>query len=263
MHISKRLKTIVNMVSTGHCSCDVGCDHAYTSIALVKNGICPYAVASDVRPGPLAAARKNIEDAGLKDRISVRLADGVPEDVHEILPEGKKTLIMTGMGGLLICGILERAGDIAAAFDEMILSPQSDTDFVRRKLIDTDYEIADEEMMIDEGKYYVVIRAVRRTSEKEGEEFFLSDSKKRVLTGISLPENTGKIHGRAEMLYGPVLLKKKHPVLLSYIRKQEKTLDSILENLRKAGRGPDDARYREVVTEMEVLHEAEKYYEDD
>ena len=61
MHISKRIQAIVDMVSPGYSVCDVGCDHAYTSITLVENGKCPYAVASDVRPGPLAAAQKNID----------------------------------------------------------------------------------------------------------------------------------------------------------------------------------------------------------
>ena len=67
MHISKRIQAIVDMVSPGYSVCDVGCDHAYTSITLVENGKCPYAVASDVRPGPLAAAQKNIENAGLRE----------------------------------------------------------------------------------------------------------------------------------------------------------------------------------------------------
>ena len=247
MHISKRIQAIVDMVSPGYSVCDVGCDHAYTSITLVENGKCPYAVASDVRPGPLAAAQKNIENAGLHGKIDVFLADGVPCSVHNMLPEGKKkALIITGMGGGLICGILERAGERAAAFDEMVLSPQSDPDLVRQKLLDMGKTIDDEEMLIDEGKYYTVMRTVgnsNRTHERR--------------------HPKGSAGYMAELLYGPVLLEKRHPVLWEYLKKQEKTFVAILENLEHAGRGTEDERYREVKMKMEVLREAQRYYEGD
>ena len=247
MHISKRIQAIVDMVSPGYAVCDVGCDHAYTSITLVENGKCPYAVASDVRPGPLAAAQKNIDIAGLHGKIDVCLADGVPCDVYSTLPEGKKkALIITGMGGVLICGILERAGEKAAAFDEMVLSPQSDLDLVRQKLTEMGHTIDDEEMLIDEGKYYTVIRSVRNSDLHPGREH---------------PKESEAY--TAELLYGPVLLEKRHPVLWEYLKKQEKTLTAILENLENAGRGPDDERYREVTMKMEVLREAQRYYECD
>ena len=259
MHISKRLQTIVDMVKPGCYVCDVGCDHAYTSIALVENGKCPYAVASDVRPGPLAAAQKNIDDAGLTEKISVCLADGVPAGVHELLPEGRRTLVITGMGGMLICRILGEAGERAAAFDEMVLSPQSDIDLVRKKLFDMDFTIDDEEMLIDEGKYYTVIRA-----EKNSEPGIRRERK--ACAAESSEPNGGDSHfteKRAELLYGPVLLGKRHPVLRKYLEKQEGTFEAILENLRRAGRGEDDERYREVNLKREVLREAQRYYEGD
>ena len=206
MHISKRIQAIVDMVSPGYAVCDVGCDHAYTSITLVENGKCPYAVASDVRPGPLAAAQKNIDIAGLHGKIDVCLADGVPCDVHSTLPEGKKkALIITGMGGVLICGILERAGEKAAAFDEMVLSPQSDPDLVRQKLLDMGNIIDDEEMLIDEGKYYTVMRTVGNSNHTH-----------------DMKHPKGSAGYMAELLYGPVLLEKRHPVLWEYLKKQEK-----------------------------------------
>lgn len=237
MHISERIQAIVNMVSSGHAVCDVGCDHAYTSIALVTNGKCPYAVASDVRPGPLAAAKTNIVSAGVGDRIEVCLYDGVPADVHERLPAGKRTLIITGMGGMLICQILERAGEKAAAFDEMVLSPQSDPDRVRYLLAEMGFIIKDETMLIDEGKFYVVMRA---------------EHAKGICPNLT----------QAEALYGPVLLKKQDPVLRTYLARQENVFKKVKDSLRKAGRGPGDERYREISEEQEVLIEACRYYED-
>ena len=138
------------------------------------------------------------------------------------------------------------AGEKAADFDEMVLSPQSDLDLVRQKLTEMGHTIDDEEMLIDEGKYYTVIRSVRNSDLHPGRE-----------------HPKGRAGYTAELLYGPVLLEKRHPVLWEYLKKQEKTLTAILENLENAGRGPDDERYREVTMKMEVLREAQRYCECD
>ena len=81
MKLSRRLEALIRLVPEGSAVLDVGCDHAYVPIALVERGISPCAVASDVRPGPLQAAREHIIEAGLSEKIRTRLADGVPEDL--------------------------------------------------------------------------------------------------------------------------------------------------------------------------------------
>ena len=85
MNLSKRLMAAVDMVTEGFAAVDVGCDHAYTSIELVRKKS-PCAVASDVRPGPLKAAREHIAEAGLQDKITTVLADGVPRNIISLLP---------------------------------------------------------------------------------------------------------------------------------------------------------------------------------
>ena len=75
--LSYRLKAIISMVTAGNIVYDVGCDHAYLAIWLVKNGISPKAYASDVRPGPLKAARENISYEGLSDSIEIILSNGL------------------------------------------------------------------------------------------------------------------------------------------------------------------------------------------
>lgn len=243
MRISKRIQAITDMISSGHAVCDVGCDHAYTSIALVESGKCPFAVASDVRPGPLAAARKNIEDALFAEKIETCLADGVPADIHNRLPAGPKTLVITGMGGLLICRILDMAGENTAGFDELVLSPQSDLNLVREKLGRIGFTLDDEEMLSEDGKFYTVMRAKRDPGGNEGH----ADS-----------DHAG-IRSEAELLYGPVLLAKRHPVLRRYLEKQEKVLKGILDSLKTAGL-EGSVQYRDTERKMEVLHEAFRYY---
>ena len=51
MELSKRLQTVAAAVTPGHRIADVGTDHGYVPIYLVKNGLCPSACAMDVNKG--------------------------------------------------------------------------------------------------------------------------------------------------------------------------------------------------------------------
>ena len=61
MELSKRLNAVAAMVTSGNVVCDVGCDHGYVSIFLIKTKKCPRVYALDVREGPLERAREHIE----------------------------------------------------------------------------------------------------------------------------------------------------------------------------------------------------------
>ncbi|HBA47385.1 MAG TPA: SAM-dependent methyltransferase, partial [Lachnospiraceae bacterium] len=100
--LSERLQMLADMVTPGNRLVDVGCDHGYLSISLVGAGICPGAIAMDVREGPLAAAKVHIAETGLEDYIEVRLSDGLAE----CWPGEADTLVCAGMGGRLMERIL-------------------------------------------------------------------------------------------------------------------------------------------------------------
>lgn len=83
---------------------DVGCDHAYLCIALVRQGV-ELAWASDLRPGPLAAAREHIRQMGETERIRTVLCPGL----ESFSPEDADTVVICGMGGELMASILQAA----------------------------------------------------------------------------------------------------------------------------------------------------------
>ena len=89
INLSIRMKMNASLVSEGARVADVGCDHGYVAMWLSAEKKCPFIVASDVREGPLSRARKNVEAAGLSDRIEIRLGDGLsvlePREVDTIL----------------------------------------------------------------------------------------------------------------------------------------------------------------------------------
>ena len=233
--LSQRLAAAVSLVPQGFAVCDVGCDHGYTSIALVERGISPCAAASDVRKGPLAAAAQNIETFGLSGKIKTVLADGVPKTIRELLPENvPAALVITGMGGLLIRDILARAGELLLRFDAMVLSPQSDLDAVRNALPGHGFYILDDTCLTEDGKFYVMIRAER---------------------------GNAKEFGPCEALYGPVLLKKRDPVLQAELQKQLAVREKIKEQLSANPSGKTAERLLTIEKEEALLHEALSYYQ--
>ena len=66
-----RLATCARLVRSGRPMADIGTDHAYLPIWLIKNSIVPRAVAADIRSGPLAAARKNAEKYGVTEQLAL------------------------------------------------------------------------------------------------------------------------------------------------------------------------------------------------
>lgn len=203
-------------VTKGSRVADIGCDHAHTDIWLLENGIASYCIACDVRTGPLKKAEENIARYGQGDKIELRLSYGL----HEIAPGEVDSVIIAGMGGLLICDILEEAGGKLQTFKELILQPHSHSLEVRRFLERAGFGITDEVMCREDDKYYPCIHAVLGGSRELGE---------------------------AEAMYGPVLLGKQDKVLEEYLQIEYRKAKLRLARLEhaKAPEAEEKKRYFE------------------
>ncbi|MCR5785721.1 MAG: class I SAM-dependent methyltransferase [Eubacterium sp.] len=213
--LSERLKAIAGMVSEGKVVADIGTDHGYMVIELVKSGKCEKAIAMDINKGPLERAKAHIEENGLSKCIITRLSNGFSN-----LEKGEaSSAVIAGMGGKLICGILTEGKEIAKELDEIIISPQSDIRYVRETLLKESFKILDEDMVKEDGKYYNILKIRYMPMENEDwDEVFLT--------------------------YGKILTEKKNPVFKSYLKYEENTLNGILSELEKSGQAKD--RYREI-----------------
>ena len=208
--LSPRLAAIAQLVTRGTSAADIGTDHAYLPIALVSEGICPRAVASDISPAAAAGAADHVSQAGLSERIAVCVRDGL--NGYE---KGKEdTLVISGMGGPLIISILESERDIAGSFKEMILSPQSEVASVRRWLFYNGYCLTNERIVRD-GKHDYFIMKARIGEEKS----YAQDAAARA----------------AGFLYGPILLRRKDPVLTSFVRREISRLDKAAQEILSSG----------------------------
>ena len=218
MTLSKRLQAVSSLVSPGKRLADIGTDHGYVPISLVESGRIPMAIAMDVREGPLNRAREHIRIAGLEDRIQTRLSDGM----EQLMPGEVDTVLIAGMGGALMVRILEggerlflppgkirdglSSAEKGAWISELVLQPQSEVSKVRRYLADHFFRIEWEDMVLEDGKYYPMMRARR-----------------------------GEMHlGELEVKYGPSLLKMQHPILRSYLSFERGTLLKAFAGLQKS-----------------------------
>lgn len=216
MELSKRLQTVAMAVTPGKRIADVGTDHGYIPIYLVKKGVCPKAYAMDVNKGPLARAEEHIKQEMLSDRIETRLSDGL----LQLSPEETDTIIIAGMGGELICRILREASQFLSAGREFILQPQSEWFKVRHLLHDYGYHIEKEWFLKEDGKYYVVIKSFPVPGERL--EHYLDEF---------------------SYTYGACLLRERNPVLLEYLRKEMEKKKTILKqmtgNKRQSRKNPE------------------------
>ncbi len=149
--LSKRLKLIASLVPNGARVCDIGTDHGYLSIELIKSGVAASVIATDVNEKPLSRAKKNIENLGLP--IELRLCDGL----EGISPNEVDTVIIAGMGGEVIGGILERGKEVAGKASLILLQPTTSPEALREFLFKNGYEILKEEPLLENEKLYSVM----------------------------------------------------------------------------------------------------------
>lgn len=156
MQLSKRLQAVANFVTKGNTVADIGTDHGYIPIYLCEEGITPRAIAMDINQGPLKRAEENIQLHGLNNRITTRLSDGVTA----LSKEESDTVIIAGMGGGLVKKILSEGTEVLKSVKEFVLQPQSELKEVREFLRENHYCIIDEDMVLDGGKYYPIMKVV-------------------------------------------------------------------------------------------------------
>jgi len=188
--LTKGLDTIV----------DVGCDHAYTLInAITKYGV-NKGYGLDVVDGPIEAAKRNVSDASLEDKIEIIKSNGFMQFDKPV--DG---IVISGMGGMNIVDILSYDIDYVKNCKKIILSAHNDTPKLRFFLINNMFSI-DDEFMIEDNKHIYEILVVSNKKLSRKYDYF-------------------------DMIFGPVLREKK-PEL--FIKKYSEALEKTKNALKMA-----------------------------
>lgn len=200
-----RLNTLAQMVEPGSRVADIGTDHAYLPIELVKNKQINYAIASDIAKGPLQNAKDDIAEARLQGKIETRLGPGLSTVNHN---DDIDTVVIAGMGGKLITDILDEAWNKHFCFKTLILEPNIGEPGVRKWLMGHKYQIVTEKLIAESGHTYELIkaRAVKKRSH-------LSEK---------------------AILFGPYILKEKNSIFYQKWENQLAYHKKLLLDLNKA-----------------------------
>ncbi|GIM28055.1 SAM-dependent methyltransferase [Clostridium polyendosporum] len=227
MDLSIRLKMIVNQVDECNSIVDVGTDHGYVPIYLVKNHICKKGVASDINNGPIEKAQINVTFEGLKDKISCRLGPGL-KTVEKGEVEG---VIIAGMGGNLTRDILLEDWEKVREYKFLILQPAQNPEVLREFLYNSEFEILDEDLCFEDNKFYELFK-------------------------VKYSMNSYKIKIDSELDYevSQILRKKHHPLLSKFIENKIEKYENIAEYIKE---NTESARLRksQVVDKIKRLKE--------
>ena len=198
--LNSRLQAVASVVDENRKIIDIGCDHAHLSIYLTQNKHPLKVIASDINEGPLLHAKENIKKYKLETKIKTKLGSGI-----EPIEEDIDTIIISGMGGLNMIGILKYQPNKYKNVNTIILSPNSDTNIVRKEICKLGFYIKDELLVKEKNIIYPVIKFER--------------GKKR--------------YSYKDYLFGPILIEKHDPLFIEYIEKEKTTKEKLLAVLPK------------------------------
>ncbi len=151
--LNKRLLCAASFVERGAAVADIGCDHAYLPIYLIKENIASSVVACDINEGPCETARENIRRQGLSKVISVRCTDGL-FGIEDVAPDN---IVICGMGGDLIFRIVSESGYTKDKTPLLILQPMTKVNELRSSLLRAAYNIEKEALVYDDRLYEVIV----------------------------------------------------------------------------------------------------------
>lgn len=196
-YMSPRLEMIASLVPRCDCVCDIGTDHGYIPVYLIKSGRAKRAVASDINKGPLLRAEENVRLFDAISAVSLRLSDGFSSYAYGEVDSA----VIAGMGGETISGILKK--DIGTQY--FILQPQTAHKELRSFLFENGYKIVDEAISCEGNKMYTAMLATRGKMSEMNE---------------------------CELEIGPVLIKKRPPLFDKYVKYRMYEIETILSKIK-------------------------------
>lgn len=147
-NLSDRLQTIADKIRQGEIIADIGTDHGLLPAALYVRGVCPRVILSDISPASLDKSVKlvrklvrehNLEESGL----SLRVGNGL----SVLSPGEADTVVIAGMGGLLIRDIMKSDPEVTRSVSRFILQPRSAAGPLRKWLLEAGFSILSEDIV--------------------------------------------------------------------------------------------------------------------
>ncbi len=213
--LGKRLRCIADAVLPGEPVADLCCDHAWLSIALVRAGRVPRAIAGDVHPGPIARTNQVLAQLSLADRISLRHGDGL--DVLE--PGEVASVVIAGVGAPLAARLLERGHASGRLVGVRRVIVQANDVFprlgeLRARLAALGWGLVDERLVHEHQRFYVVL--------------------------IAEPLPAGSpLRDAIDRELGPRLRRGEDPLFVSWLAHERARVAAVLEGMQRGAPDPE------------------------
>lgn len=157
MDIKPRLKKIAELIPHGAILADVGTDHAYLPVYCFQNNIIKSAIAMDINPLPLKRAESHLKKYGFLSKCETRLSDGL----KELNKDEADTIVIAGMGGILIKNILKESPHVTDNDTTLLLQPMTAPTELRQFIFSVGMYIANEYVVREENKFYNIFEVKR------------------------------------------------------------------------------------------------------
>lgn len=224
MKLSKRLLTIASLVQKNSIVADIGTDHGYVPGYLIENKISKKVIGADISKGSLEKIKDYVKEIGFEQQIEIRLGDGL----KVIKPYEVDTVIIAGMGGVLIKEILDYDKEVTNSITNFILQPMIGAKELRMYLMDNDFEIIKEELVKEENKYYEIIHA------KKGKGYIEKDIYFEIGESLTL---------------------ENHPVAKEFIENKIMMAEGVLRELQGKRTEKMEIKYKEVSNRIQEYKE--------
>ena len=154
--LDARLTAAAELVLPGKPVADIGCDHGKLTAVLAASGKYPRVIGADLRPGPLAKAEQTLEHAGCKDRVELRLGDGL-----SVLSAGEVgTIVLAGVSAQTTWEIIEQAPSVSqVGGPRLVMVPATRHSELRRWLWEHGFALAADRPVQAAGRWYAVMAA--------------------------------------------------------------------------------------------------------
>lgn len=260
MELSRRLQAVADLLDCHQSIADIGCDHGFVSIYLIESKKASRCLAMDVNKGPLERAREHVIGKRLSTYIETRLSDGAKAIQFVPGEDGKTKLeveaaLIAGMGGRLTIQIIKDSIDKFKSMEEFVLQPQSEISKVRQYVREIGYHIEKENMILEDGKFYPMMKVVR------GEVCCDYTAKLPKFLGAGTVNETDIQRVFDE--YGEWLLKEKNPTLLQFLQKEKKLYSDILQNLGKTDTLKSEMRQKEIREKQKYINLGLEWFKDE
>lgn len=166
--LNNRLSLCAKMVRKGARIADIGTDHAYLPVWLVRAGFVSFALACDIKAEPLMQGEITIKKYHAEDMVETRLCDGL----RSVKPEEVDDIIIAGMGGETIVHILSEAPWLKDKSKKLILQPMSKHELVIEYLYKNGFELTEHRCTTCDGKIYTAFSASYTGNEQTPDEVF-------------------------------------------------------------------------------------------